>query len=775
MVSESFASEEYFLVRIPHSHSGDSTLREYMSSEYIQSKCNDGYDVIVSSSDLNILKQRYKSIEILHSDYEAYIEKKLIENKFSGDHILEEKYFKFGSMSGFFTLEEIYSQFDKMIAKFPQYFKSYEIIGKSIEGRDIVAYNFGSSQALDVPSVLITSLHHAREALGMMSVVYFMWKILENAENGDREAQYLLNNRRISVIPVINPDGYAFNQTKYPNGGGMWRKNRRLNGDSTYGVDINRNYGPDEFWSKDNDFASKSTRSETYKGTAPFSEPETQAVKKFCEDNHFDIALNYHSLGNLLIYPYSSLTKETSDSTIYRYLAENCSKVNEYYYGLDINTVNYNSQGTSDDWMYLKSEKKDKIFSMTPEVGRLTDQYWLSNLSGEERADRLLEICYENYSLNLEALWSAGANIRIRDMRISPKQGDTGQYLVIELVNCGIEKSSADSRLTFSNTDISIADNDVLIGALAPGESKIFINDFTLANNMRNGDSLAFWVNINNGLFERRDTIGMRGYRPVELTLFNSPADTTNWIMNSWGLQSDKEGTENYLTDSPGSDYPLNSNNALILKEPVDLHKVNAAELEFTAKWFIDLEYDIVKFEASTDLGMSWVALISKRMTKGQGFDGSTHTKGLEALTGVNPLWTRQIIDLTGFKGNDLLLRIVLQSGKQIVKTGILFRDIKVLLYNDLPDDVAESNDDLISNKILIPQGEIHQIYLPEIIPLGNVKIFDILGRELRAEERISLHTDYLEINSGEFLPGIYNIVIGSSLQNYRFYKIMVN
>ena len=57
------------------------------------------------------------------------------------------------------------------------------------------------------------------------------------------EVSYLVDNRELYFVPVINPDGYAYNEQISPNGGGMWRKSRRNNGGGIYGVDLNRNYG----------------------------------------------------------------------------------------------------------------------------------------------------------------------------------------------------------------------------------------------------------------------------------------------------------------------------------------------------------------------------------------------------------------------------------------------------------------------------------------------------------------------------------------------------
>ena len=68
-----------------------------------------------------------------------------------------------------------------------------------------------------------------------------MWYLLENyATNADIKAT--VDNTELFFVPCVNPDGYVYNQTTNPNGGGMWRKNRRNNGTS-FGVDINRNYG----------------------------------------------------------------------------------------------------------------------------------------------------------------------------------------------------------------------------------------------------------------------------------------------------------------------------------------------------------------------------------------------------------------------------------------------------------------------------------------------------------------------------------------------------
>ena len=38
---------------------------------------------------------------------------------------------------------------------------------------------------------------------------------------------------------TVNPDGVIYHETTYPNGGGMWRKNRRDHFNGDHGVDNN--------------------------------------------------------------------------------------------------------------------------------------------------------------------------------------------------------------------------------------------------------------------------------------------------------------------------------------------------------------------------------------------------------------------------------------------------------------------------------------------------------------------------------------------------------
>ncbi len=61
--------------------------------------------------------------------------------------------------------------------------------------------------------------------------------------------------------------------------------------------------------------------SETYRGTGPFSEPETETIRQYCNAHDFRLALNYHTYSNLLITPWGYKPEPTSDSVFYSEIA----------------------------------------------------------------------------------------------------------------------------------------------------------------------------------------------------------------------------------------------------------------------------------------------------------------------------------------------------------------------------------------------------------------------------------------------------------------------
>jgi hypothetical protein len=163
-------------------------------------------------------------------------------------------------------------------------------IGKSWEDRDILlaTVSLNVAYANLKPALLFTGTVHAREWIGNELGIAFIDYILKNYKNNPEILKTITYNT-LYLVPCLNPDGFEYSRTHFS----FWRKNRRNNGDGTYGVDLNRNFSIG--YQK-----SKNTSSNVYSGPKPFSEPETLAIKNFVDTHpNITIALDYHSQGNV--------------------------------------------------------------------------------------------------------------------------------------------------------------------------------------------------------------------------------------------------------------------------------------------------------------------------------------------------------------------------------------------------------------------------------------------------------------------------------------------
>jgi len=165
-------------------------------------------------------------------------------------------------------------------------------VGASYEGRPILAVKIGPPDDSPArPNVLFMGTHHARE---WISTAVAMKVIRWLADSGAG----LITSHDVWVIPVENPDGYQYTFTNER----YWRKNRRPNDNGSYGVDPNRNYPA--FWGADEVGSSSYPYAETYRGTSPGSELETQAVMAFHAAHPPLVSLSYHSYSGLVLYPW---------------------------------------------------------------------------------------------------------------------------------------------------------------------------------------------------------------------------------------------------------------------------------------------------------------------------------------------------------------------------------------------------------------------------------------------------------------------------------------
>jgi hypothetical protein len=258
-------------------------------------------------------------------------------------------------------------------------------MGQSYEGRDIYFIEMTSPTSGYKPPIYFTSLIHAREPGGNSVLIDFAMWLTSNYDGGDTRAAYILDNSTVYFVPVANPDGYVYNM---PNGGNQ-RKNMNFTlGD---GVDLNRNWG--YMWGYDNYGSSPNPNDETYRGTSAFSEPETQVQRDFIIDLEPIAAMNYHTYGGYLLYPWGYEDILAPDNALFVGWSEAMTAVNNYTYGTAWQVL-YNVNGENNDWAYSATDVP-RMYAMTPEVD--DNGFWGSQNDTTE----IVRICNECRPMNI--------------------------------------------------------------------------------------------------------------------------------------------------------------------------------------------------------------------------------------------------------------------------------------------------------------------------------------------------------------------------------------
>jgi carboxypeptidase T len=479
-------------------------------------------------------------------------------------------------------------------------------------------------------------------------MIYYMYYVLENY-GSNPEITALINNTEMYFIPCVNPDGYVYNETTDPTGGGMWRKNRRNNNNATFGIDLNRNYGFN--WAYDNVGSSPTTNDETYRGPSAFSEPETQAIKWFDEHHQIKMAINYHTFGNDLIYPWGYIADlYTADSSVFENHTRLMTSHNHFIAGTGNQTVQYVTNGDSDDWGYGEQNTKPKILSMTPEVGDPNEGFWPPQSS-------ILTICENSLWQNIYGAELIGKYAYPTDFSPSTIANLNGYFKYT------VQRLGLDSTGVYT---VSIVPLDNLISTV--GNPKTYTNmslletrmdsiSYTLSPSIAVGQSFRYIIRVNNGWYDSNDTITKIFGQPVVLYTSNcsSVAGFTS-LGGNWGVSSTQYvSAPGSVTDSPIGNYADNSTKSITLDSTIDLTNAIAASLNFWGKWAIEQGYDYVQVLASSN-GGGWLPLCGNYTKPGN----QNQDPGNPLYDGFQSAWVWETIDLSDYLGAVIKIRFTM-------------------------------------------------------------------------------------------------------------------
>jgi hypothetical protein len=260
--------------------------------------------------------------------------------------------------SAYHDYAEMVAELNQVAFDHPAIFSLFSL-GLSHEGRTIwagkISDNVGTDE--DEPEVLFTHHQHAREHLTVEMALYTL-HILTGEYGVDPQITGLVDSREIWIVFDMNPDGgeYDIATGSYVS----WRKNRQPNAGSSYiGTDLNRNWGYK--WGCCGG-SSSAPSSDTYRGAAGFSAPETAVVRDFVDSRviggkqQITAHIDFHTYGELILWPYGyTYTDVTPDMTqddhdAHVVMGQAMAATNGYtpQQASDL----YITDGTINDWMY---------------------------------------------------------------------------------------------------------------------------------------------------------------------------------------------------------------------------------------------------------------------------------------------------------------------------------------------------------------------------------------------------------------------------------------
>ena len=370
------------------------------------------------------------------------------------------------------TLADFNNEMKAMATNNPGLVKLLEMPEKTLDGRSVYGVEIAKNVAAKDgrPTFAMFGVHHAREWPSGEHAMEFAVDLVNGARTGNPRITSLLERGRMVVVPVVNADGFHLSRTdgalvdlRGTDGGGTAtilgtpgnaykRKNCRVvdgqdtpdgtcaafsatsNGGYGIGTDPNRNYGG--FWGGPG--ASDLFADPTYRGAAPFSEPETRNVRHLISTRQVTMMISNHTFSNLVLRPngvnpttigFDGLpVGDAPDEQAMKDLGAQMTANNGYanIHGWEL----YDTTGTTEDWSYNATGGYGFTFEIGPNefhppFAQVVDEYaGAGQYAGKGNREAYL-VAFENaVSRTSHALLTgkapAGATLRLRKEFVTP-------------------------------------------------------------------------------------------------------------------------------------------------------------------------------------------------------------------------------------------------------------------------------------------------------------------------------------------------------------------
>ena len=573
--------------------------------------------------------------------------------------------FSLGSMGGFFRLDEIIQQMDNMHALFPDLITQKTALPTlSYEGNPIYWVKISDNPEVDEdePEVFYNSLTHAREPASAAQLIYFMYHLLENYD-ANPGLKRIVDNTELYFILCINPDGYLYNEQCYPDGGGMWRKNRSLNNNGSRGIDPNRNFG--YMWGHDDIGSSPVPNSSTYRGDSAWSAPEAQAVKAFAQSRDFKLVINGHSFGDMLLHPWGYVSYYTPDDyDQLRDMASVLTYKNHFRFGSPSKCI-YPVNGDATDWFYGEEVEKPSAFAFTSEVGNDEFGFW-------PPMEEIIPQCESCLEMNILAAEMAGCYTSIFDagpMNIEKNEG----YLTFGLKRFGLTNMPFEVSISAAN---DVFDSLGMVSTIQHIPTTGLLKDsvyYRLKNGLKPGDAIKYVIKIENESYISTDTLS-KIFGQERVLIYDHFDDLVHWETDQWAYRDNLFASPQFSASNvENSYYANNAQSFMYLNDTVEISDSDYAWVNFKAIWDLDGGRDYIRLVYSDDYGQQWKTLQGRYSSRIFLDSGMTFV-----YEGQVKEWVDEWVLLDSIKGKPLRFGFQFTSDAKYGRSGFYCDDFSV-------------------------------------------------------------------------------------------------
>ncbi|MFH1842967.1 MAG: FlgD immunoglobulin-like domain containing protein, partial [bacterium] len=461
-------------------------------------------------------------------------------------------------------------------------------------------------------------------------------------------------------------------------------------------------------------------------GAYPFSEAETQAYRDFTNSHDFDIVLNLHSYGRMLVEPDGCDSAPPSLAT-YTEISNSFHLFSGYADHTVSTLLNQTVGGDANSW--VRHEATGGPVAFAPEVGAPKETAAIgSNPSWEGFIDGFYPPFSETLATGnnlrrafLQVALAAGPSLEITEhdwqtMGCGADPGEEAHLLLTVRSNGSDATGAGDLTITSSSPWVSVAPghDTVSLPALPVGSAES-IHASTLIVLIDEaapvGHTAVFDIAIHDGFTTRHFAHELRLGTPVPWIVADAETASDDWLYDSTWARTDLDGAhggEWAYSDSPGGDYGHDVDASLSLAADLDLTGWDNLWLDHHIDWGIWYKTDFGSLELSTDGGTNWnpVAPVFGHLGYGNGVQESC----VLGYTGSSRGWRPERFDLSSFAGESgVRLRYRLRSaGSQYSEQGdgLKLDDIHLYSYPDASQQITWVGTVVLDRDFVVPAGQ---------------------------------------------------------------------